>query len=277
MRAWMIIVFVLLALWLVLIGPPVSWWPYLDRVWVSVGPLGLWILAVFTYPGRWVLSLIWPGFFRLTMREVVVGASWTSLAVAAFAWGFTYTFSFIFWDTLLSRLWKFIGRWNPFDTRAYWGRPYFLKMVTGISDWWERETKFGQHATGGFAGLLGVLAYEFQHGDIFLGRPKLIIGGMLRPIGIPTEKHMVTLSQTGAGKSTAALIPNLCLHEGSIPRASLLPSRHGVVGMAAAVCGAWVMMFSCLIRFISWKDLRRRPTTCSMRWKGSRSTTRTVP
>ena len=89
-------------------------------------------------------------------------------------------------------------------------------MITGISDWWERESHFGQHATGGFSGLLGVLSNEFHHGDIFLGRPKLIIGGMLRPIGIPTEKHMVTIAGTGSGKSTGALIPNICLHEGNI-------------------------------------------------------------
>ncbi len=95
-------------------------------------------------------------------------------------------------------------------------RPHFLKMITAISDWWERETKFGEHATGGFASLLGVLANEFHHGDIFLGRPKLIIGGMLRPIGIPTEKHMVTIAGTGSGKSTGALIPNICLHGGNI-------------------------------------------------------------
>ena len=60
-----------------------------------------------------------------------------------------------------------------------------------------------------------MLSNEYQFGDIFLGRPKLFIGGMLRPIGIPTEKHMVTIAGTGSGKSTAALIPNLCLHFGS--------------------------------------------------------------
>ena len=66
-------------------------------------------------------------------------------------------------------------------------------------------------------GLLGVLSNEFKHGDIFLGRPKLIIGGMLRPIGIQTEKHMVTIAGTGSGKSTGALIPNLCIHRGKCP------------------------------------------------------------
>ncbi len=60
-----------------------------------------------------------------------------------------------------------------------------------------------------------MLANEFTRGDIFLGRPKLIIGGLLRPIGLNTEKHFVTFASTGSYKSTGALIPNLCIHEGS--------------------------------------------------------------
>ena len=76
-----------------------------------------------------------------------------------------------------------------------------------MSDWWETEFKFGRQVTGGFSSLLGVLSNEFKHGDIFLGRPKLLWGGMLRPIGIPTEKHMVTIAGTGSGKSTAGADP----------------------------------------------------------------------
>ena len=88
-------------------------------------------------------------------------------------------------------------------------------MWRSVAEWWERETVFGRRATGGFASILDVLSNEFHEGDIFLGRPKLIIGGLLRPIGIPTEKHMVTIAGTGSGKSTGALIPNLCIHTGS--------------------------------------------------------------
>ncbi len=47
------------------------------------------------------------------------------------------------------------------------------------------------------------------------GRPKLTIGGMLRPIGIPTQKHMVTIGSPGSGKSTTALAVNLMVHDGS--------------------------------------------------------------
>jgi type IV secretion system protein VirD4 len=66
-----------------------------------------------------------------------------------------------------------------------------------------------------WASLPEVINHRFSAGDIFLGRPKLFIGGMLRPVGIRTERHMITIAGTGSGKSTAALIPNLCLHEGS--------------------------------------------------------------
>jgi hypothetical protein len=108
-----------------------------------------------------------------------------------------------------------IGRWNPFGWNAIRHRPHFLMMWRSVAEWWERETVFGRRATGGFASILDVLSNEFHDGDIFLGRPKLIIGGLLRPIGIPTEKHMVTIAGTGSGKSNGALIPNLCIHTGS--------------------------------------------------------------
>src|SRR6266853_6760610 len=152
MRAWMIILFLLLIGWAILIGPPQSWAPYDRMIWPYLGPLMVGIFALFMWPGHWVLSHIWSGFFDLTLPEFWSGrASWWAISIAVFAQTFDYVFSYFFWLILLSRFWKFIGRWNPFDTRTYWGRPYFLKMVTGISDWWEQEFHFGQHATGGFA------------------------------------------------------------------------------------------------------------------------------
>jgi type IV secretory pathway TraG/TraD family ATPase VirD4 len=125
-------------------------------------------------------------------------------------------FSWFVWSFSLSRFWKLIGRWNPFGANIDEMRPYHLKIWVWLRELFEREGEFGQHATGGFAGIIEVLSNRFKFGDIFLGRPKLFIGGMLRPIGIPTEKHMVTIAGTGSGKSTGALIPNLCLHWGSL-------------------------------------------------------------
>ena len=65
--------------------------------------------------------------------------------------------------------------------------------------------------------MIEALASPYRRGDLFLGRVRLFTnGGLLRSVGIATEKHMVTIAEPGAGKSTAAAIPNLCLHEGSL-------------------------------------------------------------
>ncbi len=90
------------------------------------------------------------------------------------------------------------GGWAWF---GWWGR---------VRDWFEKE---GHGPTARWAGLLETLSCRWRRGDIFLGRPR-----RLRTwIGIQrAEKHMVTIAGPGAGKSTGALIPNLCLHEGSV-------------------------------------------------------------
>ena len=216
MRGWTILVLVVVGAWFLIIGPPAIVEPAVRAVPHSFYDLIGWLyFTAFPYPGKWVLLHIWSGFFSLTWAQFFQGAGWWPVSVAVFAWGFAFVFSYFFWLILFSRFWKLTGRWNPFGWKTHRMRPFFLRVYSRVSDWWEGETKFGKQATGGFASLLGVLAHEFKHGDIFLGRPKLIIGGMLRPIGIQTEKHMVTIASTGSGKSTAALIPNLCIHRGS--------------------------------------------------------------
>ena len=211
MRGWTIVVLVVLGAWFLIVGPPAILEPTVRATPGFVFDLIQWLyFRLFAFPGRWVLLHIWSGFFSVPDPPT----TWR-VVVALFAWAFAFVFSYFFWLIIFSRFWKLIGRWNPFGWKTYRMRPLFLRAYANLSDWWEGETKFGRQATGGFAGLLGVLANEFKHGDIFLGRPKLFIGGMLRPIGIQTEKHMVTIASTGSGKSTGALIPNLCIHEGS--------------------------------------------------------------
>jgi type IV secretory pathway TraG/TraD family ATPase VirD4 len=211
MRGWTIVVILVLGGWLLIVGPPAILEPFVRAVPHQVFDLIEWFyFRAFALPGRWVLLHIWSGFFTIPDPPT----TWR-VVVALFAWVFAFVFSYVVWAFALSRLWKLTGRWNPFGWKVYRTRPLFLRAYANLSDWREREFKFGRQATGGFAGLLGVLGNEFKHADIFLGRPKLFIGGMLRPIGIQTEKHMVTIAGTGAGKSTGALIPNLCIHEGS--------------------------------------------------------------
>lgn len=216
MRGWTIILIVVLVGWALLIGPPQSLGflfqhPFSD-FWKSLGPL---IVYVYTAPGRVVLTWIWPGFFRLTLNQFFAGAPFTEVLIAVFAWGFAFAFSYVFWHFFGARFWKLIGRWNPFGWKITRHRPFFLRQLVRFARWKEREHEFGEHATGAFASLWEVLSNEFKLGDIFLGRPKLYIGGLLRPIGLKTEKHFVTIATTGGYKTSGALIPNLCIHEGS--------------------------------------------------------------
>jgi type IV secretory pathway TraG/TraD family ATPase VirD4 len=215
MRGWTILVLVVVGAWFLIIGPPAILEPVVRGPHDVYHLIGWLYFTVFAYPGKWVLLHIWSGFFNLTWAQFFNGAGRWDICVAIFAWSFALVFSYFFWLILFSRFWKLTGRWNPFGWKTHRMRPFFLRLYARMSDWWESETKFGRQMTGGFAGLLGVLSNEFKDGDIFLGRPKLFVGGMLRPIGIPTEKHMVTIASTGSGKSTGALIPNLCIHRGS--------------------------------------------------------------
>lgn len=121
-----------------------------------------------------------------------------------------------FWTTVIVRLQSVAGTWDPFARAHVQSRRWLLMVWVRLAQWWEAMRYFGRISTGGLASLPEVLGNRYLLGDIFLGRPKLPIGGMMRPIGIPTEKHMVTIAGTGAGKSTGALIPNICLHEGSL-------------------------------------------------------------
>lgn len=216
MRGWTIILLVVLCGWAILFVPPQSTAPFVHSVNQVTGPFFEGFFYLFTLPGKALLTWIWPGFYSLTLQQFWAGASFFRVILAVFVWAFTLWFSYWVWLIVLSRLWKLTGRWNPFGWKTYRHRPHFLKLFVRISDWWERERHFGEHATGRFASFWEILSNEYKTGDIFLGRPKLIIGGMLRPIGIRTEKHFVTIASTGGYKSTGALIPNLCIHEGSV-------------------------------------------------------------
>ena len=147
------------------------------------------------------------------------------------------------WRGLWARFFFYVvGTWDPFamaDNAPPWIRRWWVKFREGR----EIKTRFGRGATGGFAGRAEVLAHRFEWGQVFLGRPK----GRLRPIGISTEKHMVTIAGIGSGKSVAAVLPNILIHKGSLvcvdPKgelAAIAAARrggggNGVKGMGQAV------------------------------------------
>lgn len=122
----------------------------------------------------------------------------------------------MFWTMTVSRGLGLLGLYNPFWTSDARKRGIVLQAVLRFRDWWEGVTRFGKEPTAKWASLMEVISHHYCAGDIFLGRPKLLAGGMMRPVGIRTEKHFVTIGQTGSGKSSGSLIPNLCLHEGSL-------------------------------------------------------------
>ena len=184
--------------------------PVLDRGFNAfAGSVFIIMVQLFFAPGGMLIDWFWRRVLGLS------SSPFNSLLMPVFV-VFLLAFPFIFWRFSLSRLGKFCGVWDPFT--SFHSEPLLWVMKAGVRlrEWFEIVTKFGRVSTGGWAGLIDVLSSRYKDGQVFLGRPKLIIGGMLRPIGISTEKHIVTIASTGSGKSTAGLVPNLCLHRGSL-------------------------------------------------------------
>ena len=204
------------------IGRPVAertdW--FVKNVWPDIKGSGVagiarqavWLIFfVFFMPAIWAIGQIWEHVLRIPVNPFSPEDwwSWPMLLLAA-------VLSWEFWTTVISRTLRFFGFWNPFWKANDLPRRYVLQAWISTRQWFEIHGRFGRGPTGGWAGFLEVLSNAFREGDVFLGRPKLLWGGLLRPIGIPTETHMVTVAGTGAGKSSGALIPNLCIHKGSL-------------------------------------------------------------
>lgn len=180
-------------------------------------------LIVFLFPAALVgyyVFLPYTAFLRRYLGEDSTGFFWAIGAVlgltGAFAiLVFAFLVSWVWWSTLIPRVLSLLGLWNPFWAADSRPKRWMLRAFVNFRNWRE-SLRFGKGASAGWAGFWEVLAHGYRTGDIFLGRPKLFIGGMMRPIGISTETHMVTIAAPGSGKSTGAMVPNLCLHTGSV-------------------------------------------------------------
>jgi type IV secretory pathway TraG/TraD family ATPase VirD4/Holliday junction resolvasome RuvABC ATP-dependent DNA helicase subunit len=159
-------------------------------------------------PGVFVVDSLWADLLRRSYPQTQAGRNVLIILMIATSW--------IVWTTVIVRTLRLTGLWSPFRRRATQGRHWILMGLVRLRDTLEIVKNFGRQPTGAWASLLEVLSHRFIAGDIFLGRPKLMFGGMMRPIGLPTKKHMVTIAGTGSGKSTAALVPNLAVHDGSL-------------------------------------------------------------
>jgi stage V sporulation protein K len=209
-----------------------------------------WALTVFLLP---------VGLFLVVVGELLFGDAnafdvtgpW-ALALVPLMLGFSAIFWWILWWVLIPRTLKLVGLWDPFWRSGSVGRRWVLRGWVRLAEWWA-ERRFGEDPSSEWASFIGVLSERFLRGDIFLGRLRLSwrglsLGGLLRPIGIPTDKHMVTIGSTGSGKSSAALVPNLCIHPGALlcidPKGELAQitatrrggGGNGVRGMGQKVC-----------------------------------------
>lgn len=157
-----------------------------------------------------------PGFWAVNILHSIGGSDKNPFeqggGEAFIALGLVAVFSWLFWSFTLSRVLMFFGLWNPFWGSKWFVRPMIIPGLIRLKEGREIKTKFGKKATGSWAGIWEILSCRYLAGDVFWGRAR----GFIRPIGTPTQKHMMTIGAIGSGKSTAALIPNLCVHEGSL-------------------------------------------------------------
>lgn len=203
---------------------------------------GAFVLAL---PAIYAVLFIWNGVLGEATNPFA--ASLMDDGVPFVAFPLAIFLGWIFWKTIVSRALNLIGLWDPFWGSRIKMRGGLLRSVARLRESFEIATKFGKRPTAGWAGLMEILGHRFHRGQVFLGRPRMPLIKGLRPIGLPTEKHMVTIAGTGSGKSTGALVPNLCLHNGSVlcidPKgelARITASRrgqggNGVRGMGPAV------------------------------------------
>lgn len=158
--------------------------------------MGLW--AAFLWPGETITGFQWDG---ATMGQSIV----------------TFAVAYAVWGAVVPAGLNALGLWDWFSSKA--GRSVSQELNgwwVWLRDWFEEVTAFGKGPAAKWAGMADMKAWRWRRGDIFLGRPWTAFGGRSWPVGISTEKHMVTIAGTGSGKSTGALIPNLCLHEGPV-------------------------------------------------------------
>lgn len=177
-----------------------SWGEVWRSALVIVGYYVEWTWLSFLYPGSWVVHAVtgWP------MDEWQARVPGTVL-------------SWLLFVKLNKRaLRRMIWWFDPFASAKKGSLHAVWQPILQLRDWWEIVRKFGLEPTAKWASLFEVLTHDYVAGDIFVGRPWTIFGGMKTAIGIRTEKHMVTIAGTGSGKSTAALIPNLCTYPGSV-------------------------------------------------------------
>lgn len=210
---------VFLLTWTVLI--PLASWFFLSIFLYSFGisvkgpePAGSWQGASYGFLmllDSWVREVgnvfMWPGEALTGFGDEPTGEQvWIEIGVSA-----------VLWSWLLPWGLNVFGMWDWFGTKFWPGSSGSLsRWWVGFRDWIEEVLHFGKGPVAKWASMADMRANRWERGDVFLGRPWTKTGGAPWPVGLATEKHMVTIAGTGSGKSTAALIPNICLHPGGL-------------------------------------------------------------
>lgn len=186
-------------------GQPIEGSRIIDR---ALGALGAFIFLIpyFALGGmQWLIE----AHRHAPLPVRIFDPAWPLAQIVAVA----MTVSALAWSLIIPRGLFSVGLWEPFTKVT---RPWTYRLYCSVRLWLELHG-FGQRPTGAWASLPEVLACRYQPNDIFLGRPALpfFLGSLLRPIGLPSEKHVCIFGSPGSGKSTGGLMPALCLHEGS--------------------------------------------------------------
>lgn len=183
-------------------------------LWASVFLTRLWFEGIGTLVGPFIGSAI-EGFSLPGWMLVAALGHVAPSVTAAHAMAIAVCGAVAFWFFPLARICRWFGVFDPFD-----GSKRSRPRLAGAAVWLgEQASKrlFGRERTGRFTGWIGMVASGFRHGDFFAGRVALFGRfGTLWPVGIKPEGQAVTIGMPGSGKSTAAAIPAVLLHPGSV-------------------------------------------------------------
>lgn len=123
---------------------------------------------------------------------------------------------FVFYAYIGRTLHASVGRWfgifHPGHYRWWprlpWRGSFNLLMVA--KRWHERVFKMGKKSTGGFVGVLGTFALLFKPGMIYLGNAYAYGVGLLQPVGVKVQRHLMMIAMTGAAKTVQVITMIVC-------------------------------------------------------------------
>ena len=130
-------------------------------------------------------------------------------------------FSLWAWGAMIRTPYAVVGRYfgfyNPNHFRYFLWLPWrpLWKLALKPLRWREEMFKHGVQATGGWSPIWQRLSEPLEPGAIFGGTLRGGGIGLLQPVGIKGDRHIVIIAGSGAGKTSHA-ITTLTLEEGNL-------------------------------------------------------------